>query len=172
MSIMNDFDTSSTASLGLHGLPGQARVMALDHAASLTLTSDKHDRLLQLEHGQLWLTCTRRALAPTRPRVGAGQVDLASADVAERDLSDLWLVAGESVQLPAGSDWVMQAWPEARLTLRPTVTAPKVGSGTGLQSTHSGWLHRARAAAQRLLHHHTRQPAAQAGGMLTGAGCN
>jgi hypothetical protein len=172
MSIMNDFDTSSTAYSGMHGLPGQARVMALDHSASLSLAADTHDRLLQLEQGQHWLTCTRRGLAHARPRVGAGQIDPASADVAARDQSDIWLAAGESVQLPAASHWVLQAWPEARLTLRVTATEPKRGRNADTRHTHTGWLHRAQAAAQRLLPHHTRQPAAQAGGMLTGAGCN
>jgi hypothetical protein len=31
--------------------------------------------------------------------------------------ADLWLGAGDSLALPAGSAWVVQAWPQARLSV-------------------------------------------------------
>lgn len=190
---MNDFDTSSaaasatsaayaaTAPSGRRVHPDRAdraRVIALDHADSLRLPADRHDRVLQLVTGQLWLTSTRRDMAPARPRVGAGQIDTAGADVAQRDPSDIWLIAGDSLHLPAGSHWVLQAWPEARLNLttagvgitndvRPDTAATGSGSSSGL-----GWLQRLVAATHQALRHHSRQPSAQAGAGLTGAGCS
>ena len=193
---MNDFDTSSaaasaaTSAYAAHtatapsgrrvhpDLAGRARVIALDHAASLSLPADRHDRALQLVTGELWLTNTRRDMAPARPRDGAGQIDAASADVAQRDPSDIWLTAGDSLHLPAGSHWVLQAWPEARMNLttagvgitnhvRPGTAATGSGSSSGL-----GWMQRLVAATHHAWRHHTRQPSAQAGAGLTGAGCS
>jgi hypothetical protein len=193
MRIMNDFDTSSAAASatsagyaaqaatassgrrGQHDRPGQTRVIALDGAASLSLPVDRHDRILRLEQGQLWLTNTRRELAPTRPRVGAGQIDEldpASGDVAGRDTSDVWLAPGDSMHLPAGSHWVLQAWPEARLKLCTASVGVTIKANSGARATGLGWMQRLVAAARQGLPHHARQPTAQAGVGLRGAGCN
>jgi hypothetical protein len=151
-------------------------VIALDGAASLSLPVDSHDRVLQLVAGQLWLTNTRRDMAPDRPRVGAGLIDTASADAAERDPSDIWLAAGDSLHLPAGSHWVLQAWPEARMNLTTagvgvTNDVSSAAEATG-SSSDPGWMQRLVAATHQALRHHTRQPSAQAGAELTGAGCS
>jgi Protein of unknown function (DUF2917) len=61
-------------------------------------------RWLSVGTGRVWLT-----------RTGAGPAG-----------EDLWLGAGERVRLPAGSDWVLEAWPAARLSVleeRPTAAA-------------------------------------------------
>jgi hypothetical protein len=150
-------------------------VIALDGGASLSLPVDSHDRVLHLERGQLWLTNTRRDLAPARPRVGAGEIDEldpASADVAGRDTSDIWLAAGESVHLPAGSHWVLQAWPDARLTLCTAAVGVSADASASARATSAGWMERLVAATRLSLHHHNRQPTAQAGVGLRGVGCN
>jgi hypothetical protein len=150
-------------------------VIALDAAASLSLPADSHDRVLHLERGQLWLTNTRRELAPARPRVGAGQIDEldpARADVAGRDTSDIWLAPGDSVQLPAGSHWVLQAWPDARLKLCTVAVGVTADANSAARATGLGWLQRFVAAARNGLHHHAPQATAQAGVGLRGAGCN
>ena len=61
-----------------------------------SLSAAPAPRWLRVEEGCLWLT----------RRDSHGQRD-----------DDLWLAAGESVALPAGSEWVVQAWPQARLSL-------------------------------------------------------
>ena len=52
-------------------------------------------RWLDVAAGRVWLTPTRRD-------------DLAV---------DHWLAAGERLPLPAGSAWVLEAWPSARVAL-------------------------------------------------------
>lgn len=53
-------------------------------------------RWLAVEEGRVWLTRSQRALEPGE---------------------DVWLSAGQRVPLPAGSEWVAEAWPEARLVV-------------------------------------------------------
>ena len=60
-----------------------------------TLAAEPIPRWLKVETGCVWLTRAN----------GAAQAD------------DIWLAAGESVALPPGSEWVLEAWPQARLTL-------------------------------------------------------
>jgi hypothetical protein len=52
-------------------------------------------RWLSVRCGRVWLT-----------RSGGGA-----------DTADIWLRAGEVLALPAGSEWVAEAWPEARMAL-------------------------------------------------------
>ena len=54
------------------------------------------ERWLAVEEGRVWLTRSQRSL-----------------DGAE----DLWLSAGDRLPLPAGSDWVAEGWPEARVVV-------------------------------------------------------
>ena len=60
-----------------------------------TLAAEAMPRWLQVESGCVWLTRAN----------GIAQAD------------DIWLAAGESVALPAGSEWVLEGWPQARLSL-------------------------------------------------------
>lgn len=56
------------------------------------LPAAAHTRWLAVEAGRVWLTRSEQRLEP-------GQ--------------DHWLVAGERLPLPAGSEWVAEGWPEA-----------------------------------------------------------
>jgi hypothetical protein len=70
----------------------------------------------------------QRIAAAARARwlsVGAGRVWLTRTGAGPAG-EDVWLGAGERVRLPAGSDWVLEAWPAARLSVleeRPSSTA-------------------------------------------------
>ncbi|MDE2455997.1 MAG: DUF2917 domain-containing protein, partial [Burkholderiales bacterium] len=63
-------------------------------------------------------TATRLRAAP-RPRwllVTAGRVWLTQSGRGSES-EDVWLGTGERLLLPAGSDWVAEGWPEARVEL-------------------------------------------------------
>jgi hypothetical protein len=59
-------------------------------------------RVLWVEQGRVW--ATRTASHP-------GQAD------------DLWLATGQAAELPPGSEWVIEPWPEARVALLLPPTA-------------------------------------------------
>ena len=56
------------------------------------------------------------AAAPRWLRVEEGCVWL-TAHHGDEPAQDIWLCAGQSLALPAGTAWVMEAWPQARLSL-------------------------------------------------------
>jgi hypothetical protein len=58
--------------------------------------------------------------------VNAGQVWVTQArpTSASRPPEDIWLQAGDSLALPAGSAWVLEAWTEADLNLAETAPVP------------------------------------------------
>jgi hypothetical protein len=60
-----------------------------------TLVAEPEPRWLRVEEGCVWVT----------RRDGSGQAD------------DIWLRAGQSLALPAGTAWVIEGWPHARLAL-------------------------------------------------------
>jgi hypothetical protein len=62
---------------------------------AVTLTADGAPRALWVHEGRVWLT----RQCPT------GMPD------------DIWLDAGQSHTLPAGTEWVVEAWPQARVSL-------------------------------------------------------
>ncbi len=68
---------------------------ALDGAAATRLDATAAARWLLVTAGRVWLT-----------RSGAGPAG-----------ADVWLAAGERHLLPAGSAWVVEGWPEARVAL-------------------------------------------------------
>ena len=78
-----------------------------------TLPAAPVQRWLRVEEGCLWGT----------RRDSHGQRE-----------DDVWLAAGESLALPAGSHWLLEAWPQARLSLLlqapvPAAAAPAGGPG-------------------------------------------
>lgn len=97
----------------------------LQNREAQTLTAAPAQRWLRVEEGCLWLT----------RRDSNGQRE-----------DDVWLTAGESLALPAGSEWVLEAWPQARLSLllQAPVTARRVSRAVSSQQRWwqrtSGWL--------------------------------
>jgi hypothetical protein len=68
---------------------------ALQSAAATRLDASAEARWLLVTAGRAWLT-----------RSGAGP-----------EGADVWLAAGERHPLPAGSTWVVEGWPEARVAV-------------------------------------------------------
>ena len=81
-------------------------VWALHHHAATTLAADSAPRWLRVDAGCLWATARQEA------HRGSAAPE------------DIWLRTGDSLALPAGSEWVLQGWPQARLSL--LVAAPVV----------------------------------------------
>ena len=71
-------------------------VWSLPAHASMTLRVGPGPRVMQVREGRLWVT-------------SPGTADEASMDV--------WLVAGDSLELPDGLAVVLEAWPSARFEL-------------------------------------------------------
>jgi hypothetical protein len=67
----------------------------LEAARATRLAAADHPRWLAVTAGRVWLT-----------RSGAGI-----------EGGDLWLAEGERHLLPAGSEWVVEGWPQARVEL-------------------------------------------------------
>jgi Protein of unknown function (DUF2917) len=74
------------------------------HGATL-LPASSDGRWLVVTAGNVWLTRSE------------GEVGLSD---------DVWLAAGQRHRLPAGSEWVVEAWPEAQLEL---LLAPPLPAG-------------------------------------------
>lgn len=62
---------------------------------AVTLVAHSQARSLWVHEGRVWLT---RQCASGTPR-------------------DVWLDAGQSHTLPAGTEWVVEAWPQARVSV-------------------------------------------------------
>ena len=67
----------------------------LEHREAVTLKAARTPRWLRVDEGCVWITARR----------------------AGPEAEDIWLCAGQNLALPAGSEWVLQAWPQARLSL-------------------------------------------------------
>jgi hypothetical protein len=76
----------------------------LARASATRIAPEKAPRWLLVTAGQVWLTRTGGGLAG----------------------GDIWLGAGERHALPAGSEWVVEAWPEGRVAL---LEAPRQPAG-------------------------------------------
>jgi len=68
---------------------------ALGARQATTLPAARVPRWLRVDEGCVWLT----------------------AREGDEPAQDIWLRAGDSLVLPAGSAWVVEAWPQARLSL-------------------------------------------------------
>ena len=89
-----------------------------------TLAAEPRTRWLKVEDGSLWLT---------RRESGSDRSD------------DIWLCAGDSLALEAGSEWVLEAWRETRLSLlqqSPRATRGGFASSgwAAWASSRLGWL--------------------------------
>ena len=97
---------------------------------AITLAAEAADRWLLVNDGQVWLTQTDRG-------------ELAD---------DIWLNAGESLRLPAGSTWV-QAWPQASLSLIQQAPAAVVSDRRASTAFWPSWRPTAaQSAAQSAAH--------------------
>ena len=77
-------------------------VWPLADRQAVTLAADRGTRSLWVHEGRVWLTRQCTSGLP----------------------EDVWLHAGQSHTLPAGTEWVVEAWPQARLSVvqaAPTV---------------------------------------------------
>lgn len=74
----------------------QQALWQLNAGEALTLPIGPGVRLLRVSEGRLWLTQSGSSQAPAK---------------------DVWLQAGESVQLASGSQVVLEAWPRAAFQL-------------------------------------------------------
>lgn len=80
---------------------------ALPRATARRLPQAPAARWLAVTEGRVWLTRSGQALEPGE---------------------DIWLSAGEHLLLPAGSEWVVEGWPQARVAMleapRADLSAP------------------------------------------------
>ena len=68
---------------------------SLETRQAATLLAAPAARWLRVDEGRVWIT----------------------AQQGDEHGDDIWLEAGDSLALPAGSAWVVEAWPQARLSL-------------------------------------------------------
>ncbi len=72
---------------------------ALGVGEVLSISGIGHQRWLQVQGGSLWVTAAVAAPGPLARE------------------ADIWLSAGDSLVLPPGSAWLLQAWPAAQWLL-------------------------------------------------------
>ncbi|MEO7010471.1 MAG: DUF2917 domain-containing protein [Caldimonas sp.] len=97
-------------------------VWSLPARESITLQVGPGARVVQVCEGRLWLT-------------SAGTADEASMDV--------WLVPGDSLELPAGLAVVMEAWPSARFQLLvPRQACRSTGRTRSMLASLATWVER------------------------------
>lgn len=88
----------------------------LEPARATRVPAARHPRWLRVAEGRAWLT-----------RTGAGVPG-----------GDVWLEQGQRHRLPAGSEWVVEGWPRARLELLEA--APRRASATSVPRRAWPWL--------------------------------
>jgi Protein of unknown function (DUF2917) len=86
--------------------PHQPEPWAWPLAGAVVLPAAAQRRWLAVQEGRVWLTCSRRKTAEP------GMAD------------DIWLEAGQRHVLPAGSTWVVEAWPRAGVALMEAPPQP------------------------------------------------
>lgn len=77
-------------------------VWRLDGRQARRLAAAPAPRWLAVEEGRVWLTRSQRALEPGE---------------------DIWLERGQRLPLPAGSEWVVEGWPAARVWVLESPTS-------------------------------------------------
>jgi Protein of unknown function (DUF2917) len=90
----------------------------LEHRAAATLRAEPAPRWLHVNEGCVWVT----------------------AQDGGPHSEDLWLGAGDSLALPAGSAWVVEAWPHARLSLLLAQPARRPAVSSSRAWWQSSWL--------------------------------
>jgi Protein of unknown function (DUF2917) len=84
------------------GRPGTQRLDA-HQVSSLPVTAQT--RWLSVHAGSVWVTQVKRVTSGTPPE-------------------DIWLAAGQSLAMPAGSAWLLEAWQAAEVCLTVPLPAP------------------------------------------------
>jgi Protein of unknown function (DUF2917) len=92
---MQPMNTTSMTSVHELAAPG----FALARGQVTRLAAARERRLLWVQQGRIWAT-------RTNPGNAASAHDRAE---------DQWLASGETLDLPPGSDWVIEPWPAARV---------------------------------------------------------
>ena len=103
----------------LEGQRSSDSTWTLPERESTTLEIGPGARVLQVCEGRLWLT-------------GAGTATSAARDV--------WLLPGDSVELPAGLVVVLEGWPSARFQLLVPSKACRRGRRVALPARIGRWL--------------------------------
>jgi Protein of unknown function (DUF2917) len=93
--MLNSHQTADTSGVGAAAADSTPWSWDLPARQARTLPASAQPRWLQVASGCVWLT---------------------RADGSEQ-AQDIWLLAGQSLALPAGSAWVLEGWPQARLSL-------------------------------------------------------
>ena len=89
----------------------------LDGRQAVTLLAEAAPRWLRVDCGRVWITA----------REGGS------------DNPDIWLDAGQSLAVPAGSAWVLEAWPDAQLSLLQAAPAAFRRAASASQPASRGW---------------------------------
>ena len=103
----------------LEGQRSSDSTWSLPERTSTTLEIGPGRRVLQVCVGRLWLT---------------------SAGTASSAARDVWLLAGDSVELPAGLRVVLEGWPSARFQLLVPPQVCRRGGAAGLATRIGAWL--------------------------------
>lgn len=104
----------------------------LERRQAVTLLAEPAQRWLRVDHGRVWITV----------RDGGP------------DSEDIWLEAGETLSLPAGSAWVLEASPQAQLSLlqaAPAAFTRAAAPSSPRASALRGWWQRWSWTAPSLL---------------------
>lgn len=90
----------------------------LEHLQAVTLRAEPAPRWLRVDSGRVWIT--EREGGP--------------------DSADIWLEAGQTLALPGGSAWVLEAAPEAQLSLLQAAPAAfrRVAGASSARPSSSG----------------------------------
>ena len=88
-------------------------VWQLAESQAATLVPQAEPRWLHVEDGCVWVTAQNAG--PHAP--------------------DLWLSAGDSLELPVGSTWVLQAWPQAQMSVLAPPALTQVSASSVLAAS-------------------------------------
>ena len=103
----------------LEGQRSSDSTWTLPERESTTLEIGPGARVLQVCAGRLWVTAAGTATCAAR---------------------DVWLLPGDSVELPAGLTVVLEGWPNARFQLLVPWQACRRGRRAGLPARIARWL--------------------------------
>jgi hypothetical protein len=104
---MHRMNTSTMTQV--HGSP-KPGLLPLGHGQVTRLAAARDARLLWVQQGRVWATRT------TANHAARGQAE------------DQWLAAGQTLALPAGSEWVIEPWPAAQVALMLAMPSPASAS--------------------------------------------